>query len=86
MYLNSIMMDSIKVYDVYLRFDMWHFRYYQSAHKQFFPPYKTKMQMPEKPIIGDAAIQQLSLDFTFDETHQDKLIVNLVADHIHYQL
>jgi hypothetical protein len=44
------------------------------------------MQMPEKHIIGDAAIQQLGLDFTFDETHQDKLIVNLVTDHVHYQL
>ena len=37
-------------------------------------------------IIGDAKHQELNISFTFDEQHQDKLIVNAIVNHTPYQL
>ena len=37
-------------------------------------------------IIGDAKYQELNMSFTFDEQHEDKLIIHALADHNSYQL
>ena len=37
-------------------------------------------------IIGDAKYQELNMSFTFDEQHEDKLIIHALADNNSYQL